>query len=64
MDMVWSKVVSTAKLVMRDGVSEMITGDPLEGYVEELPSLGVPSGCIWVMGTWNRSSGQGVVSTA
>ena len=62
--------MSTAELVISNWPSEVgyelwpwITGDPFAGCEEEFPSLGVSSDCMLVTGTWNCSSGRGVVST-
>ena len=64
--------MSTAELVSRNWPSDMegcglqprITGGLFAGCEEEFPSSGVSSDCMLVTGTWNRSSGRGVVSTA
>ena len=64
--------MSTAELVSRNWPSEVegcglqprITGCLFAGCEEEFPNSGVSRDCMLVTGTWNRSSGRGVVSTA
>ena len=70
-DTAWRRAVSTAELVSRNWPSEVgcglyprVTGGPFAGYEEEFPMSGVSRDCMLVTGTWNRTSGHGVVSTA
>ena len=63
--------MSTAELVSRNWPSEVgcglyprVTGGLFVDCEEGFPSSGVSRDCMLVTGTWNRSSGRGVVSTA